>query len=87
VKKTPPVAVTVGQECPELADIGGAAPLEWDSHHKMLRAAAEALYTLAGREIGERHARLVLLSGWLFGISGPAPWPPPAPARKGDAFP
>lgn len=54
---------------PELADIGGAAPLNWDDDRAMLRSAAEALSTLAAPETGDRMCRLLLLAGYLVGLS------------------
>lgn len=68
--------------CPELEDIGGALPLQFDDDRAMLRAAAEALATFGGREPNsDRHARLILMAGFLFGMSERA-----QPARKAEGL-
>ncbi len=55
---------------PELADIGGETALPFNDDRKMLRAAAETLRTFGVRESNdERRARLLLLAGYLFGMS------------------
>jgi len=57
---------------PELEDIGGRAPLDFNSDVAILIAASKALLTFAEREAGqtaERYARLSLLAGYLMGMA------------------
>jgi hypothetical protein len=58
---------------PELEDIGGRAPLDFDEDAAILIAASAALETFALRETGERFARLCLLSGYLRGMAARPP--------------
>lgn len=54
----------------QLSDFGGRAPLDWDDDRQVLRSASDILRILSAEEMdGDRNARMLLLSGFLLGMS------------------